>query len=55
MKTLVTWLLHPIDTAAFAWHLWRGVGYDGTGHRIDFWYAVTWAADRQFWGGGNGS
>jgi hypothetical protein len=50
MKLLMTWLSHPIATAKFAWYLWRHERYDGTGHKIGIWYAITLAADREFWG-----
>lgn len=49
MDLIITWLLYPIETACFTWRLWRKVKYDGTGHRITIWYAITWAADRKFW------
>jgi len=34
----------------FAWYLWHNVREDGGGHKIDPWYALTWAADFKWWG-----
>jgi hypothetical protein len=34
----------------FAWYLWHEVKYDGTGHKIEWWYALPWAWDLEWWG-----
>lgn len=34
----------------FTWYLWREVKYDGLGHKIQWWYALSWAWDLKWWG-----
>lgn len=39
-----------IAKVKFAWHLWRHEKYDGTGHKINLWYAIALAWNDEFWG-----